>query len=174
MGAAPNSANDIVVDLQNLTVANLTTLIPGHINPAGIAGSPINLGVYQFVGGGCPDDRHSQRAAGRLEPESGTNNGNGTWTVQTSDLSSLTVRTRLLCRGDGAQRHRELDQHRTAARECSRQRTMSRPMRRAHRSSPLSGDDTLTGAGGNDKFVFSQPIGNDTIYNFNVASDKST
>ena len=35
-----------------------------------------------------------------------------------------------------------------------------------------SGDDTLTGAGANDVFVFAQPIGNDTIYNFNVASDK--
>jgi len=36
----------------------------------------------------------------------------------------------------------------------------------------LSGDDHLTGAGGNDTFVFAQPIGNDVIYNFNVASDK--
>src|ERR1700722_16420844 len=35
-----------------------------------------------------------------------------------------------------------------------------------------SGKDTLTGAGGNDLFVFAQPIGNDTIYNFNVATDK--
>ena len=36
----------------------------------------------------------------------------------------------------------------------------------------LSGDDTLTGAGANDLFVFAQPIGNDIIYHFNVASDK--
>ena len=36
----------------------------------------------------------------------------------------------------------------------------------------LSGDDTLSGTGGNDVFVFAQPIGNDTIYNFNVATDK--
>ena len=36
----------------------------------------------------------------------------------------------------------------------------------------LSGNDTLTGAGGNNDFVFAQPIGNDTIYNFNVATDK--
>jgi hypothetical protein len=35
-----------------------------------------------------------------------------------------------------------------------------------------SGDDTLTGASANDLFVFAQPIGNDTIYNFNAASDK--
>ena len=36
----------------------------------------------------------------------------------------------------------------------------------------LSGNDTLTGAGGNAEFVFAQPIGNDAIYNFNVATDK--
>ena len=33
-------------------------------------------------------------------------------------------------------------------------------------------DDTLTGAGGNDLFVFAQPIGNDVIHNFNAISDK--
>jgi hypothetical protein len=36
----------------------------------------------------------------------------------------------------------------------------------------LSGDDNLTGAGRDDMFVFSRPIGNDRIYNFNSASDK--
>ena len=36
----------------------------------------------------------------------------------------------------------------------------------------LSGNDTLTGASANNEFVFAQPIGNDTIYDFNVATDK--
>ena len=36
----------------------------------------------------------------------------------------------------------------------------------------LSGNDTLTGAGGHSEFVLAQPIGNDTIYNFNAATDK--
>ena len=36
----------------------------------------------------------------------------------------------------------------------------------------LAGDDNLTGAGGNDHFVFSQPIGNDIINNFSAASDQ--
>jgi hypothetical protein len=35
-----------------------------------------------------------------------------------------------------------------------------------------SGSDTLTGTGVNDLFVFSGPISNDDIYNFNSASDK--
>ena len=42
----------------------------------------------------------------------------------------------------------------------------------ARRSSPVSGDDNLTGSSGDDLFVFSQPIGNDTIHNFDAAHDK--
>ena len=45
-------------------------------------------------------------------------------------------------------------------------------MRPARRSSPVSGDDNLTGSSGNDLIVFSQPIGNDTIHTFDAAHDK--
>src|SRR5260370_17247948 len=44
----------------------------------------------------------------------------------------------------------------------------------AYPASPIfavSGDDTLTGSAGNDEFVFAQPIGNDRVYAFTVASD---
>ena len=36
----------------------------------------------------------------------------------------------------------------------------------------LSGQDFLTGSSSKDQFVFSQPIGNDTIYNFNPSEDQ--
>src|SRR5205807_2728247 len=36
----------------------------------------------------------------------------------------------------------------------------------------LSSDDSLTGSGANDLFVFAQPIGNDRIYDFNPASNR--
>ena len=36
----------------------------------------------------------------------------------------------------------------------------------------VAGDDHLTGVGSGDQFVFAQPIGNDTIYNFGATSDK--
>ena len=36
----------------------------------------------------------------------------------------------------------------------------------------LSGNDTLTGAGGNDLFVFAQPIGHDAVYSFDAAHDQ--
>jgi hypothetical protein len=35
----------------------------------------------------------------------------------------------------------------------------------------VSGDDTLTGSSGADEFVFAQPVGNDTVYDFDTASD---
>ncbi|TGW05320.1 adhesin, partial [Mesorhizobium sp. M2D.F.Ca.ET.145.01.1.1] len=35
-----------------------------------------------------------------------------------------------------------------------------------------SGDDVLTGSHGNDLFVFSQPIGADTVHNFDAAADQ--
>src|SRR5207237_2731887 len=36
----------------------------------------------------------------------------------------------------------------------------------------ISGDDFLTGSSGHDLFVFSQPIGHDTVYNFDVVADQ--
>ena len=36
----------------------------------------------------------------------------------------------------------------------------------------LAANDYLTGSSGSDEFVFAQPIGNDVIYSFDVASDK--
>ncbi len=36
----------------------------------------------------------------------------------------------------------------------------------------ISGDDNLTGSSGNDQFVFSQPIGNDKLFNFDATHDQ--
>ena len=37
VGATQNAANDILIDLQGVTLTNLTSLIPTHIAPAGVA-----------------------------------------------------------------------------------------------------------------------------------------
>ncbi len=76
-----------------------------------------------------------------------------------------------LCRRDGAQRDRELDQCRRRAGFA----TIADNVEAYAPGSPIfawSGDDTLTGASGHDEFVFAQPIGTDAIYNFNAATDK--
>src|SRR5207302_4782808 len=36
----------------------------------------------------------------------------------------------------------------------------------------VSGDDNLTGSSGHDQFVFAQPIGHDTIYNYDPVNDQ--
>ena len=59
----------------------------------------------------------------------------------------------------------------TAARHCNSCR-QCRGLCAGFANLCLANNDTLTGAGGNDLFVFAQPIGNDVIHNFNVVSDK--
>ena len=49
---------------------------------------------------------------------------------------------------------------------------MWKSSQKAHLFSPVAGEDTLTGSGANDLFVFAQPIGKDVVYNFNAGSDK--
>ena len=92
-----------VVDQAQLTFVALVTDNAGNTattsltvsDPAGVAGSPINLALTDPSGGqatgpitltftGVPSDWSLNQ---------GTNLGNGTWTVQTNDLSALTVLT---------------------------------------------------------------------------------
>ena len=70
VGNTPNAANDILVDLVGVTVPNLSTLIPSHIFPAGIAGEPINLGSEQSFSGSEPaGNSHDCRRSVELDSE---------------------------------------------------------------------------------------------------------
>jgi hypothetical protein len=149
---------------------NYTLTINSALAPAGIAGEAINLALSEpsltavtvLVAG---------LAAGWSLSE-GTNNGNGTWTVQTSDLASLAVTTPVNFAGasvlnvtetwtnvDGSTGHAYVADNVEAFAPGS-------PI------FALAGDDNMTGTGANDLFVLAQPIGNDVIYNFNAGSDK--
>lgn len=103
---------------------------------------------------------------------SGINNGDGTWTVQTYDPSLLTVTTPADFSGavvlgismmwtnlDGSLGSTYVYDNVEAYAPGS-------PI------FALSTDDNLTGSSGNDTFVFAQPIGNNVIYNFDVNQDK--
>ena len=143
-------------------------------DPAGVAGSPINLALTDPSGGqatgpitltftGVPSDWSLNQ---------GTNLGNGTWTVQTNDLSALTVLTAAAYSGAMVLGVTETW---TNANGTTGTATVADNVEAYAPGTPifaLSGNDTLTGAGGNAEFVFAQPIGNDAIYNFNVATDK--
>ncbi|WP_426442478.1 DUF4347 domain-containing protein [Bradyrhizobium genosp. P] len=142
--------------------------------PAGVAGDPINLGLTDPSGGqaagpitltvtGVPSDWSLNQ---------GTTSGNGTWTVQTSDPTTLTVTTPATFNGAALL---QVTENWTNADGSAGTASLGNNVEAYAPGAPIfavSGDDTLTGAGANDEFVFAQPIGNDTIYNFNVASDQ--
>ena len=137
----------------------------------GIAGKPINLalanppaangGPVTVTVSGLPSD---------AQLNEGGNLGNGSWSVQTTDLTSLTVLTAFV----GAMLLNVSESWANADGTIGTA-TIADNAEAHTPGSPifaLPSDDTLTGAGGNDLFVFAQPIGNDTIHNFNAASDQ--
>ena len=173
VATTPSAANDILVDLSGITVANLTTFISGgHLNPAGIAGEPINLaltdpidhvGVVSLTISGVP--------AGWML-NAGTNNGGGTWTVHTNDPTSLTVTT---AAGFTGAMVLNVAQSWTNADGITGSAVVADNVEAYAPGSPIfavSSVDHLTGSSASDLFVFAQPIANDTIHNFNVAADK--
>ena len=173
VGNTPNSANDILVELQGVTLGNLSTFISGgHLLPAGVAGSPINLALNDPTGAGAVTTLTVAGVPADWSLNAGTNNGNGTWTVQTSDPASLTVMTPA---GFSGASLLDVTESWTNADGSTGIASLKDNVEAYAPGGPIfavSGDDALTGAGANDEFVFAQSIGNDTIYNFNVASDQ--
>ena len=135
-------------------------------------GAPINLALTDPSGVGALTTVTISGMPADWSLNEGTNLGNGTWTVETNDLSALTVLTAAAYAGAMVLGVTETW---TNADGSTGTAFVSDNVEAYAPGSPifaLSGDDTLTGAGANDLFVFAQPIGNDTIYNFNVATDK--
>ena len=157
--------------LRSVTLTNNSSFA---VRPAGVAGDPVNLALTDPSGGqalgpitltvtGVPSDW-------RLNE--GANLGNGTWTVETSDLTALSVTTAAAYLGAMVLNATETW---TNADGSTGSAIVADNVEAYAPGSPvfaLSGDDTLTGSGANDLFVFAQPIGNDVVYNFNAASDK--
>jgi hypothetical protein len=141
--------------------------------PAGIAGSPINLALTDHAAD--PTNPVELTLAGVPDGwiiNGATDLGGGTWSVTTTDQSALTVTTPTDFTGALVLNVTETW---TNADGSGGNAYVVDNVEAYAPGSPifaLSGDDHLTGAGGNDTFVFAQPIGNDVIYNFNVASDK--
>jgi hypothetical protein len=155
------------------------TIVQEHLGvneaaaPAGVAGEPINLALADLSSGqsgpitvtltGVPSD---------WTLDQGTNLGAGAWTVQTSDLAALTVRTPTNFAGAALF---NVTASWTNADGSTGTASLIDNVEAYAPGAPIfavSSNDTLSGSGSSDLFVFAQPIGNDTIYNFNAATDR--
>ncbi|WP_244098726.1 beta strand repeat-containing protein [Burkholderia ambifaria] len=140
--------------------------------PAGVAGSEINLALAD-PSGHAPD--LAVTIAGIPSGwtlNAGTDLGNGTWLVPTNDVGALTITPAASFTGATVLTVTETW---TAADGTHAAATIADNVEAYAANAPIfawSGDDQLTGSAGHDLFVFSQPIGNDTLHTFDLAADK--
>src|SRR4029078_5237006 len=102
----------------------------------------------------------------------GTHLADGSWIVQTTDVQSLTVTTAPTSIGASLV---QVTESWVQADGIVSTPTVGDKLETYSKGSQifaLSGDDFLTASSGHDLLVFSQPIGHDTVYNFDVAADQ--
>jgi hypothetical protein len=155
-----------------VTLSNLSALIPSHILPAGVAGGPINLGLTDpanHVGSvtvtiaGVPSG---------WAFSDGLHNADGSWTIQASDASTLSMTSPDHAAGAMVL---QVTMSWTNADGSSGFARATDNVEVFAQDAPIfawSGDDHLTGSSGKDLFVFSQPIGDDTIYRVDASGDR--
>ena len=185
-----DSGADLLAQGQTLTVTYAVTVSDGHggstiqnvvvtvtgsfdfnSDPAGVAGSAMNLGLTQVAG---VSSRAVTVTGAPLNwtMDGATHNADGSWTVQTNDFSALTITPDVNYVGAVALNVTETW---TNADGTAGLMVVSDNVESYAPGSPIfavAGDDHLTGTGSGNLFVFAQPIGNDIVYNFNIASDK--
>ncbi|MGF6487017.1 VCBS domain-containing protein [Pseudomonas frederiksbergensis] len=141
--------------------------------PAGVAGEPINLALTTpstDVSG--PITVSISGVPSGWIFNAGTDNGDGTWTVQTSDPGALTVTTPSDFAGALVL---DVNMYWSNSDGSDGSAYVFNNIEVYAPDAPifaLSADDNLTGSSGADTFVFAQPIGNNQIYSFDVTADK--
>ncbi|RVB68042.1 VCBS domain-containing protein, partial [Mesorhizobium sp. M7A.F.Ca.CA.002.03.2.1] len=144
----------------------------GVTAPAGIAGEAVNLGLTDPAGHDGAITLTISDVPDGWTIDGGTRNADGSWTATTTNVSALTVTTPVTYTGAHV-----LNVTGTWSNEDGTTGTMTIAdnVEIYAKGSPifaLSGNDYLTGSSGNDLFVFSQPIGADTVHNFDAAADQ--
>jgi hypothetical protein len=139
--------------------------------PAGVAGEAINLGLTNPTDHlGLITVNISGVPSGWAMSE-GADNGNGTWSVQTNEVSALSITTPQ----NYAAVSLQISQTWTDSAGDTGLAMIADNVEAYDPGVPIfaiSGDDNLSGSSGNDVFVLTQPIGNDTIHSFDVAHDR--
>jgi hypothetical protein len=155
----------------NLAVAtSISTPQFSSLAPAGITGSPVNLGLDDPSGVGAATAITVSGLPADWSLSAGARNADGTWTVTTNDPSALYVTTPATFAGAMVL---NVNESWTNADGTTGSASISDNVE-AYPASPIfavSGDDTLTGSAGADEFVFAQPIGNDRVYDFDAGHD---
>jgi T1SS-143 domain-containing protein len=175
VGSSGSAANDILIDLvgSGAAIANLATLkTNGHLMPAGVSGEAINLALTDYSDhSGMVSLTVAGLAAGWALSE-GTQNADGSWSVQTNDIGALSVTS-----PDGyvGALVLQVSENWTDSNGVAHTVYVSDNVEAFAKGSPVfawSGDDTLTASGGNDTLVFANKIGADVVHNFDTAHDK--
>ncbi|VVP99103.1 hypothetical protein PS934_02349 [Pseudomonas fluorescens] len=160
------TAMDAAGNVSAATSINLTY-------PAGVSGEAINLAIAD-PSAGLSDSFVVTIAdvPSNWTLNAGINNGDGTWTVQTSDPGALTVTTP---EGFPGAAVLHINMTWTNADGSVGSSYVFNNVEAFAPGTPifaLSADDNLTGSSGADTFVFAQPIGNNQIYSFDATADK--
>ena len=140
--------------------------------PAGVAGSPINLGLTDPTDYAGPVTVTIAGIPSGWTLSEGAANGDGSWTIQASSVSMLSITSPANYAGAIAlqvtMRWTNADGSSGFARATDNVEVFAQ-------GAPIfawSGEDHLTGSSDKDLFVFAQPIGHDTIYSFNTSEDQ--
>ncbi|RUW63878.1 VCBS domain-containing protein [Mesorhizobium sp. M7A.F.Ca.US.008.03.1.1] len=144
----------------------------GNLKPAGTSGEPINLALTDPSHEGALITVTVKDVPSGWTIDGATHNADGSWTTQTSDLHGLTVTTPVSFTGAAVL---DVQMTWTNADGTTGSASIADNVEAYAPGSPIfawSGDDVLTGSSGNDLFVFSQPIGADTVHNFDATADQ--
>ena len=153
--------------------ANTLAKSSGSLNPAGVSGEAINLALID------PTSDHTDiihltvnGVPAGWSLNQGTLNADGTWSIDTYDPTALSVTS---ATGFAGAIVLSVNASWTNADGTTSSLQTNDNVEVFAKGAPifaLSGDDHLTGSSGDDLFVLSTPIGNDTINSFDVVHDK--
>jgi VCBS repeat-containing protein len=143
-----------------------------NLAPAGVAGEAINLGLTNPPDHLGPIRVDISGVPSGWTVSEGSGNGDGTWSVQTYDVSALSITAPSNYAGAVSL---QMSQTWTDSTGGTGLAMINNNVEAYASGAPIfaiSGDDNLSGSGENDVFVLAQPIGNDTIHGFDFAHDK--